>query len=90
MSVNKNSNDKEVWFHQKKYGVGWGLPVTWQGWAVVLTYLILMIGGAVFLNSYHSIIPFYIVFTLIVTALFVFICWEKGEKPTLRWGKKIR
>jgi hypothetical protein len=23
------------WFPAKRYGWGWGLPVTWQGWAVL-------------------------------------------------------
>lgn len=30
---------KKPWFNQKKYGWGWGLPATWQGWVVLLLYL---------------------------------------------------
>lgn len=26
------------WFAQKRYGYGAGLPIAWQGWAVLLAY----------------------------------------------------
>jgi hypothetical protein len=26
--------DPEYWFPAKRYGWGWGIPVTWQGWVV--------------------------------------------------------
>lgn len=29
------SNGKKIWFPAKRYGWGWGLPVTWQGWVVL-------------------------------------------------------
>ncbi len=30
------------WFPAKTYGWGWGLPSTWEGWLVLLAYLILL------------------------------------------------
>ena len=27
-------NDNPEWFAPKRYGLGAGLPITWQGWAV--------------------------------------------------------
>ena len=28
----QKDEDKEIWFPAKKYGNGWGLPITWQRW----------------------------------------------------------
>jgi hypothetical protein len=88
MSVSEKNNTK-VWFPAKKYGVGWGLPVTWQGWIVIFAYLVLMLGGIVFLARSPIAIPLFFAYAFVLTALFIFICWKKGEKPTFRWGKKI-
>jgi len=32
------SGDGE-WFAPKRYGIGFGLPISWQGWAVLIAYL---------------------------------------------------
>jgi hypothetical protein len=28
--------EKHYWFRAKRYGLGWGLPCSWQGWAFFL------------------------------------------------------
>ena len=28
-------DDSRYWFPAKRYGWGWGLPATWEGWAVM-------------------------------------------------------
>ncbi len=33
VGTKKSSN---IWFPAKKYGYGWGMPVVWQGWVVLL------------------------------------------------------
>ena len=40
---------KKIWFPAKCYGLGWGLPVAWQGWVVLVGYLILLLAGMVWL-----------------------------------------
>jgi hypothetical protein len=27
-----NTNNPRYWFRAKRYGMGWGLPLAWQGW----------------------------------------------------------
>lgn len=34
------------WFAPKKLGVGAGLPITWQGWAVTIGYSLTVIVAA--------------------------------------------
>lgn len=31
--------DNMIWFAPKRYGYGAGLPVSWQGWVLVLGYI---------------------------------------------------
>ena len=70
---------KDVWFPAKKYGVGWGLPVTWQGWVVFILYMV-MITVPSFMVTGSSWGKFFFVFyCILLTALLVFICWKKGE-----------
>ena len=67
-------------------GIG---PVTWQGWAVLLTYIALLLLGGLFIRkSPFPIIPF-VIYVFILSGIFLYICWKKGEKPDFRWGKKL-
>ncbi|WP_155325269.1 hypothetical protein [Desulfosarcina ovata] len=84
-----SKNDKDIWFPAMKYGSGWGLPVTWQGWIVFLSYIVLAIIGVLFIKrSPWLVIPF-IIYIFVLTGMLLFICWKKGEKSELRWGKKL-
>lgn len=73
-----------LWFRRKKYGWGW-TPSTWQGWAVLAAYLVLLIGvfrtvdGRSHSGSdtlYGISIPF-----VVLTAMLIAICYARGEKP---------
>ena len=44
----KNS---DIWFPAKKYGIGWGVPNTWQGWVVFLSYIALVLVGGLFIKK---------------------------------------
>ena len=73
------------WFRAKRYGWGWGLPATWQGWVVLVAFVALVVLAAIIfpppkhLWSYLACVA--------VLCLFVAgICWLKGEPPRWRWG----
>ncbi len=36
------------WFPAKRYGWGWGLPVAWQGWLVLIAFCWLVAAGVFF------------------------------------------
>jgi hypothetical protein len=78
----------QIWFKAKKYGVGWGLPSTWQGWFVLLIYLLLIGTGAYFLATPPWLIPVYIGYVIFLSGILIWVCWKKGEKIDFRWGKK--
>jgi hypothetical protein len=75
----------EYWFPAKRYGWGWGLPSTWQGWAVLITYLALGLGGVAFVPVSNGIV-LYAAYLAVLTVALVAICWLKGEPPRWRWG----
>lgn len=80
------TNEKKVWFRAKKYGWGWGMPCSWQGWAVLLSYPILVTVGLVLLPTrQHPALGFAWIFSLSIVVFL--ICLLKGEKPCWRWGK---
>ena len=75
----------EIWFPAKRYGWGWGIPVTWQGWAVLVGYFVLLF----FLWTVLSPDRHPTIFAIAMigsTAGLIFICYKKGERPAWRWG----
>ena len=80
------ANEKKVWFTAKRYGWGWGLPCSWQGWVVLIAYPVLATGGLLFIGMQHLGFVVGYMATLLI-ALFI-ICLIKGEKPRWRWGGK--
>ncbi len=83
---------KKPWSHAKKYGFGWGLPATWQGWIVFIAYIAVLI----FIISHihargHSIsgvLTSFLPQILLTTLVFGVIVYLTGEKPKWRWGNK--
>ncbi|WP_233873178.1 hypothetical protein [Paraburkholderia adhaesiva] len=74
------------WFPAKRHGWGWGLPVRWQGWAVLVAYAVLLgIGARVSHPDLHP--AAFIVFVILLTLALLAVCWLKGEPPRWRWGK---
>lgn len=83
------NNPEGLWFKRKMYGWGW-TPVRWQGWAIIFVYV-----AALFVvmkdvdKTSHSVsdtlIRFFAPF-IIATAILVYICYKKGEKPRWQWG----
>lgn len=79
------------WFRAKKYGWGWGLPLTWQGWAVLAVYLGFIVYDFQRIDSHsHSGSDTLINFVpevILASIILVIICYLTGEKPKWRWGK---
>jgi peptidoglycan/LPS O-acetylase OafA/YrhL len=78
--------DKGWWFPAKRYGWGWGLPIRWQGWVVMLAFVGLVAAGAVVLKPQLNPIPF-LAYVCLLSVIMVLVCWAKGEPPRWRWGK---
>ena len=77
--------EPEYWFPAKRYGWGWGPPVTWQGWVVLAAFLILVVVGIVIAPPHRSPVTF-VGYVVILSIALSGICWWKGEPPRWRWG----
>ena len=76
--------DDGYWFPAKRYGWGWGPPSNWQGWAVLAGYVVLSWIGVATIPR-HSLASF-IAYMVVLSLLFIAVCWWKGEPRRWRWG----
>ena len=79
--------DTDYWFPAKRYGWGWGVPRTWQGWTVIVVYVVLIGAGAIVIAPSARPISFFL-YLLLLTLLLILVCWLKGEPPRWRWGSE--
>ncbi len=75
----------KIWFRRKLYGWGW-TPSSWEGWLVLLVWLIFFTFGVVKMD--HEGLKNIAVIGL-MTGLLIYVCYRKGEKPRWQWGKQI-
>lgn len=83
------SEKKPYWFPAKKYGWGWGLPPTWQGWLVLVGYLALVLGGLLVIDPRVDVAS-YLLYVAVLSVVVIAICWRTGEPPRWRWGSDRR
>lgn len=78
----------DLWFKRKTYGWGW-TPANWKGWAATAVYILALIGYPFFsrygLYQFSDVV--FLILVIVLTAVFIFIAYKKGEKPEWRWGK---
>ncbi len=79
------SKSQSYWFPAKKYGWGWGFPITWQGWAVLILFIVVVIALSILFNPVDYPLAF-IASMIISSAALIAICYAKGEPPQWRWG----
>lgn len=77
--------ETEYWFPAKRYGWGWGLPITWQGWLVLAAFILLLVAGAYLFPPKKTPVG-YLAYVAVLSAALVGVCWLKGEPPRWRWG----
>ncbi|ALH78894.1 hypothetical protein [Sphingopyxis macrogoltabida] len=53
-------NDRP-WFRPKRRGYGTGMPVAWQGWAMLALHIALITGVAVLLQGRPLLLPFAVI-----------------------------
>jgi hypothetical protein len=74
-------SDQPEWFAPKRYGYGAGLPIAWQGWALSLGYILLIVAASLLarfsLLAYASIV-------ITLTLLFIIVC-ARTTRGGWRW-----
>jgi hypothetical protein len=82
--------NKEYWLKRKLDGSGW-VP-TWQGWSLVIAFILLAIVGAWVLkdtprNTFSIELLLYIVYVVSLIVAIVWLSLKKGPAPKRRWNK---
>jgi len=79
------SEDRD-WFAPKRYGYGAGLPISWQGWALLLGYLALL--GVSSLLLPRTWIGYASVVTMLTAVFIVIVARTTKGGWRWRWGEK--
>ena len=80
-------SEEDYWWAPKRYGIGTGLPIAWQAWAVAAAYSLVVVGGAYFLLplspvAFAAIVP-------IATVALLIVCARKTRGGwRWRWGER--
>jgi hypothetical protein len=75
------------WFRVKRYGFGAGVPCSWEGWALVAAFLIIVIASGVVFSDRNPLLHFGVV--LASTAIVLVVSWRKSDGPwKWRWGQE--
>lgn len=76
---------KRYWFPAKRFGYGWGPPITWHGWVVLAIYVALVVAGIGVFPPGERLLAF-LAYEFVVTPALVAVCYATGEPPSWRWG----
>ena len=77
-------NDGRDWFAPKRYGYGAGLPISWQGWALLIGY-ILLICAAGFLIP-RTLVGYLSIVAILTAVLIVIAARTTRGGWRWRWG----
>ena len=81
-----NKMDK-LWFKRKRYG--WGFtPVTWQGWSIVIGYLVTDLVFTFYYMKNSDDVVWYLVGVGVLTLILIPLSMIKAPKGKWRWGKR--
>lgn len=79
------NQEPRYWFAAKRYGWGWGLPLTWEGWVVYVGWIAVFLGGLAALGLRRQSVLHFIFVVAMIGVLFA-VCYWRGEPPRWRSG----
>lgn len=79
-------SDNPEWFAPKRYGYGAGPPISWQGWAVMLGFMLIAVAAAL-LFATRPLVLIAILIPLTAVLLVITARTTRGGWRW-RWGKK--
>ena len=77
-------NDTKPWFRPKSFGLGSGLPIAWQGWALTIVHG-LLITGLVYLLKDRPLVMVAAVLPAVLLPLPIYAARTEGGWHW-RWG----
>jgi hypothetical protein len=80
---------RKFWFRRREYGLGWGLPVRWQGWLAYSAYFGLLFAGIRVLKTELGMLGPVVYVTLLTTALLGVIAAMGERSPKAQGGEGV-
>jgi hypothetical protein len=80
-----DTDKPRYWFRAKRYGLGWGLPLAWQGWAIFVSWILIFPLGIRFLTPGNRSMRWGFIAAMVIFLLV--ICYWKGEPTGRRWNR---
>ena len=81
--------EDKAWFAPRRYGYGTGLPIAWQGWALLGVFLALIWGATALAGAYPKPVVIGGSMAVVVVATLAFILYAKRRTRggwRWRWG----
>lgn len=79
-------NDRPEWFATKRYGLGAGLPIAWQGWLLLGAYMAIVVATGILLDG-KLLAQASIVIPATVALVIILVRTTRGGWRW-RWGNK--
>ena len=77
-------SDGPGWFRPKRYGYGSGLPISWQGWALLIGYIVLVVATGFLIP--RTVVGYISIVTILTAALVVIAARTTRGGWRWRWG----
>ena len=74
-------SDGPEWFAPRRYGLGSGLPIAWQGWLVLALYLAVFAAAVYFLGEDSAAF----VATIVIATAVMLVIAARTTKGGWRW-----
>ena len=84
MTITQDRDD--AWFEPKRFGIGAGLPIAWQGWALTAGFVAATAGLAAVLLPRHRV-PFTTTTAVLMLAFLVTAARHTRGGWRWRWGE---
>lgn len=78
------TDKKAAWFPAKENGWGWGKPTSWQGWGVIVGYLLSIALVSFWVDPKVDVLTWVGWVSVCTLALIGMYVW-KGESPNWKW-----
>jgi hypothetical protein len=88
LALAMNDKDPPYWFRAKRYGLGWGLPLVWQGWVFLVFWMVSVPIGLRLLTPVSK--PLRWAFIAAMGTFLLLICYWKGDPRGRRWNSGDR
>jgi hypothetical protein len=80
------SDDDDAWFEPKRRGYGFGLPVAWQGWALLAGLLVVAFGAIPLVQ--FSVVAYILIVAAANAAFFLIGARKTRGALKWRWGNR--